>query len=148
MAENITGFGLKVQLVASTTFPVGITITQFADDADPFDAPSIQIADKAMGLNGDLVTWSKANPILSTLNVITGSTDDKNLAILFESNRVGRGKLGVDDSITMTAIYPDGTTKTYTEGRITDGMPGNSVSTDGRQKTKTYLFAFENTIGT
>lgn len=148
MAENITGFGLKVQIVASTTFPVGITITQFSDDADPFDAPTIQIADKSMGLNGDLIKWSKPNPILATINVIAGSSDDKNLSILFEANRVGRGKLGVDDSITMTVIYPDGSTRTYTEGGITDGMPGNSVASEGRQKTKAYLFAFENTIGT
>lgn len=148
MAENITGFGLKVQIVASTTFPVGITITQFADDADPFDAPSIQIADKAMGLNGDLITWNKANPILATINVIAGSSDDNNLSILFETNRVGKGKLSVNDTITMTAIYPDGSTRTYTEGRITDGMPGDSVASEGRQKTKAYLFAFENTIGT
>lgn len=148
MAENISGFGTVVEMIASTTFPVGFTITQFGDDADPFDVPSIQIADKSMGLNGDLLIYSKANPILVTLNVIAGSNDDKNLSILLETNRVGKGKLSVNDVITATRTLPNGSTKTYTKGAITDGMPGDSISSDGRLKTKAYSFAFENTIGT
>lgn len=75
--EDISGVGLRVTIVASNTFPSGITITQFADDADPFDVPSMQLADKAMGLNGDLITWSKASPLTPTINVIPGSEDDK-----------------------------------------------------------------------
>ena len=68
MTTSIAGFGAQVQVKASNTFPSGFVVSQFADDADPFDIPSIQIADKAMGLNGDLVTWSKANPITITIN--------------------------------------------------------------------------------
>lgn len=147
MANEISGFGLKVRLVASSTFPAGITLTQFADDADPFDLPSIQIRDKAMGLNGDLLTWSKANPILATVNVIPQSDDDKNMAILLEANRVGRGKNSARDVITLTGIYPDGTTKTLSQGTITDGIPGNSVSSAGRLKSKPYAFAFEGASG-
>jgi len=89
MANDVSGFGLRIRLTASRTFPAGITITQFADDADPFDIPSLQIADTAMGLNGDLISWSKANPIKPTLNVIPASEDDRNLAVLLEANRVG-----------------------------------------------------------
>lgn len=143
MANDVSGFGLRIRLTASATFPAGFTISQFADDADPFDLPSIQVADKAMGLNGDLVTWSKANPIVPTISVIPGSDDDRNLAILLEANRVGRGKFGSRDTITMTATYPDGRTLTLSGGRITDGSPGNSVASAGRQKSKAYVFAFE-----
>lgn len=144
MANDISGFGLRIQVVASKTFASGFSITQFADDGDPFDIPSIQIRDKAMGLNGDLITWSKANPINITINVIPGSDDDKNLSVLFESNRVGKGKNAVRDVITMTGIYPSGSSVTLNEGRITDGMPGNAVASSGRQKTKAYQFTFEN----
>jgi len=35
--NDISVFGIRVQLVASETFPAGISLTQFADDADPFD---------------------------------------------------------------------------------------------------------------
>jgi hypothetical protein len=143
MANDVSGFGLRIRLTASRTFPAGFTITQFADDADPFDLPSIQIADKAMGLNGDLITWSKANPITPTINVIPGSEDDRNLAVLLEANRVGRGKSGARDTITMTGTYPDGRSITLNAGVITDGMPGNSVASAGRLKSKPYAFAFE-----
>ena len=141
---NISGFGLKIVLKASQTFPNGIDITQFADDADPFDTPNITIAETAMGLNGDLVSWNTAVPIVTTLNVIPGSDDDKNLGILLEANRVGRGKLSVRDDITLTGIYADGTTVTYSGGVITDGMPADSAASSGRKKSKGYTFNFEN----
>ncbi len=142
--QDISVFGLRVQLVASVTFPSGISVTQFADDVDPFDSPSIQVRDKAMGANGDLIVWSKANPLLVTLGVVPNGEDDKNLQVLFEANRVGKGKQGARDIITLTAVYPDGTTASFTQGAITDGMPANSPASSGRFKTKTYAFAFEN----
>src|SRR5512138_1873531 len=130
--NDISAFGLKVQLTASQTFPSGISLTQFADDADPFDAPSMQIRDKAMGINGDLIAWSKANPLPVTLNVIPNSEDDRNLAVLFEANRVGKGKQGARDVIGITVVYPDGRTASFTQGVITDGMAANSVASAGR----------------
>lgn len=142
--NDISVFGLRVQLQASQTFPSGISLTQFADDADPFDAPTMQIRDKAMGVNGDLITWSKATPISLSLSVVPNSDDDRNLAVLFESNRVGKGKQGAQDVINLTAVYPDGRTVSFTQGVITDGMPANSPSSAGRLKSKTYQFAFEN----
>jgi hypothetical protein len=145
--QNISGFGLVANLVASNTFPLGIVITQFADDADPLDAPSMQIGDSAMGLNGDLITWSKANPVKANLNVIPGSLDDINLSILFEANRVARGKIGAHDVITLNLVYPNGNFVTLTNGLITDGMPINSVASAGREKSKNYNFTFENKIG-
>ena len=146
MAENISGFGLKIQIVASVTFPIGFTVTQFSDDADPFDVPSQQIADTGMGLNGDLTRWSMATPTAVTLNVISGSNDDSLLSFLFEANRVGKGKLGTNDVITMTGIYPDSSIITLTNGVLTNAMPGKSVSTSGKQKSKAYVFAFENEV--
>lgn len=148
MTTSIAGFGAQVQVKASNTFPSGFVVSQFADDADPFDIPSIQIADKAMGLNGDLVTWSKANPITITINVIPGSEDDKNLSILLEANRVGKGKAGANDEVTIVAVYPNEGTLTLTGGVITDGAPGNSIASAGRFKSKAYAFAFENKTDT
>jgi hypothetical protein len=142
--NDISVFGLRVQLVASETFPTGVTLTQFADDADPFDTPSIQIRDKAMGVNGDLITWGKAVPPTLTLSIVPGSSDDLNLSTLFEANRVGKGKQGARDVISVTAVYPDGSTVSLTQGVITDGPPANSAASAGRLKSKTFAFAFEN----
>lgn len=147
MTVEISGFGLRVNLIASNTLPVGVNLTQFPDDSDPLDIPSMQIADSAMGLNGDLITWSKANPIKATLNLIAGSEDDVIMGLIFEANRVGKGKKGARDIITMTVIYPDNRFITLTSGIITDGMPGNAVASAGRLKTKAYALFFENRIG-
>lgn len=141
--QDVSGFGLRLRLIASVTFPAGITLTQFADDADPFDLPSIQVADKAMGLNGDLVTWSRANPINTTINLIPNTDDDRNLAILLNANRVSRGKNSSRDVVQLVGVYPDGRTVTLSNGKITDGAPGTSVASAGRMKTKAYQFSFE-----
>lgn len=144
--ENISGFGTQLNLIASVTYPVGVLLSQFADDADPFDLPSLQIADSAMGLNGDLITWSKANPIKITLSVVPDGLDDIALQILFQANRVSRGKIPARDLITLTGIYPTNSFITLTNGIITDGMPGQSIASAGRFKSKTYNFSFESYI--
>ena len=146
--QDISGFGARVQVVASRTFPAGFGLSQFADDADPFDLPNVQVRDKAMGLNGDLITWSKANPLTIALSVIPGSDDDRNLQVLLDANRVGKGKRSAADVVAITVIYPDGRALQLSQGAITDGPPGLSVASAGRKKTPTYSFAFENATRT
>lgn len=146
MSQDVGGFGSQVTIFASTTFPLGLTITEFADDADPIDSPSIQIRDKAMGLNGDLIVWGKAIPVGLTINVIPGGGDDINLDLLFSSNRVGKGKRPVKDVITAIVSFADGTVKNFTVGAATDYMPSNSISSSARMKSKPYVFAFENVV--
>lgn len=143
MAIDVSGFGLRVQIVASQTFPQGFEVTAFADDADPVDSASIQIRDKAMGVNGDLIVWSKAIPIPMTLNVIPGTADDENLQILAQANRAAKGRRAVQDAITAVISYPDGTVTRLLRGAITDSIMAQSVASAGRLKTKPYIFAFE-----
>lgn len=143
---DISAAGTVVIIKASNTFPLGLTISQFADDSDPLDIGSIKIADTAMGLNGDLLRWSRAIPIPLTLNVIPETPDDTNLQILGDANRVGQGKVSARDAIDATVIYPDGNTVLLTGGILTDYMPGNSIASSMRLKTKTYMFQFENKV--
>lgn len=142
--NDISGFGATVVLRATNTFPNGFSVSQFADDADPVDVPSIQLADKAMGLNGDLITWAKGQPLPVTIAVIPDSDDDRNLQVLAEANRTAKGKAPARDIITLTIVYPDGKTTVFSQGKITDAMPTNSIASAGRMKSKTYAFAFEN----
>lgn len=141
---DISGFGLRVTIIASNTFPSGFTVTQFADDADPFDFPNAQIVDSAPGLNGDALYWSKASLLTPVLNIVPNSEDDKNLAALSEANRVGKGKRSAQDVITMVGIYPDGHTITLSNGKLTNTPVANSVASAGRMKSKAYTFTFEN----
>ncbi len=141
---SVSGFGLVVTLIASNTFPTGLPITQFADDTDPVLVNDVKIADTAMGLNGDLLAWSKAAPLPMTLNVIAGSQDDVNLQILANANRVAQGKNSANDVISATIVYPDASTVVFTGGIITDAAFGRGVQSSGRQRTKSYSFLFAN----
>lgn len=143
---DVSGTGIELTVIAAPTFPTGIKISAFADDADPLDVPELQIAEWAMGVNGDLVIWRTPKPIEITLNVIPDSDEDKNLAILFDSNRVAKNKLSVKDIVTLVAKYPDGTTKMLSNGAIVSGMPMNGISSNGKTKSKPYKFVFENKL--
>lgn len=145
--QNVSGFGFGATVQASNTFPSGFDITQFADDTDPFDTPDIKIADKKVGLNGDLIVWSTATAIEVAIGVIPGSDDDINLAILLEANRVGAGKQGAQDVITLTGVYPQGPNLVLGPGAITDGPVGSSIASAGRMKSKVYKFTFEQRSG-
>lgn len=144
MANNVNGFGVVVNIIADKTFPVGITVTQFADDADPIAINDVKIADTAMGLNGDLLLWNRATPLPMTLSIVPGSTDDINLQILADANRVAQGKNSANDVITATIIYPDGAVITLQGGAITDAAFGRGIQSSGRQRTKVYNFSFAN----
>lgn len=143
MTVDVSGFGLKVLLNASMTFPSGIELVQFSDDMDPVDSESVQLRDKAMGINGDLIVWSKANPILLTISVIPNTQEDANLQILAAANRAAAGRRPAQDEITISIVYPNGGTVRLVRGVITDGIIGRPVSSAGRMKTKAYKFAFE-----
>lgn len=148
MSQDISGFGGIVTILALPTYPVPVPITQFADDVDPFDIPELQIAEVAMGNNGDMLSWSTAKVIEITLGVIPDSIDDEILSVLLENNRVGQGKLFTTrDIITLTCLYPNGRFINLPGGKITKGMPGTSWASAGRFKSKTYTFAFGNKIG-
>lgn len=144
--SDISGFGASLRILASATFPGGFEITQFADDADPLDVPTMVIGNSAMGLNGDLVSWTEANPIPITLNIIAGSEDDTNLEVLFSANRAGKNKASAKDAITLYASYPDGSKTTATVGLCTEFMPTKGIASAGRFKSRPYSFTFENIV--
>lgn len=140
---DISGFGGIIQLVASVTFPAGISLSQFADDTDPFDPQVLEIGDAVMGVNGDLATFSKANPLVLNISFFPQTDDDNNMQVLFDANRVAKGKRSVQDIITLTIIYPNGKPKTYNNGKIISGIPGDAIASSSRLKTKPYGFKFE-----
>jgi hypothetical protein len=101
-----------------------------------------------MNLNGDLVVYSSPVPLIRTINAIPGSPGQRNLALIYEANRVARGKRPARDIITVIANYPDGSTETLSTGKMTNGMPGKSVASAGRVKTNAYSMAFQDLAST
>ena len=146
--QNVSSFNTTFILVASVTFPIGVTLTQFADDADPFDFPVVNIADTAKGTNGDLIVWSTANPVPMTLSVIAESQNDTVLSTIYQANFPTRGLIPARDVITLTAYYPSGKIAQALNGSLVSGMPANSSASSGKLKTKTYGFSFESIVST
>ena len=142
--KDVSGTGLSILVRASKTFPQGILCTAFADDTDPMDIPEITITESGMGLNGDLVTYSSPQAIPFSLSLIPGTEEEIAMSFLLEANRVAKGKKSANDVITMVINYPDGTKVVLNPGKITGGLPGKGVASDGRIKTPTYNFVFEN----
>lgn len=145
---DVSGTGFSLTIKFSNTFPQGIQITAFADDADPWDAPALDIATPSMNVNGDLISFSAPQALTRTINVIPGSEDDNNLSIAFEANRVGKGKRSARDIVTIVANWPDGSTETLSNGKMTNGMSGKSLASAGRIKSRSYAFAFQDYAAT
>lgn len=146
MAQDVSGTGSVITLSAIPTFPAGFQITDFPADTDPVDVSSIEIADKVMGVNGDLITWAKANPHPLAIAVIPGSPSDRNLQVLALANMVAPGKPSFNDQITVTVQYPDGSVALFNKGRLTTAMFGKSISSSGMIKTRVYGFTFESVV--
>lgn len=147
MVQNVSGFSSVVSIIASNSYPTGFPVTTYSNDRDAFNFSDLVVGDFAMGLNGDGISWSKANPIKIELNVVAGSLDDQNLAVLLTNNTPGKSKSNQQDIITLTVVYPDNTSSTASNGVILHGTPGKSFTNDGKLATRTYGFAFESIIG-
>ena len=144
--EDISGIGITVTLFASKTYPAGLTLSQFADDADPLDLPDIEILSEGMNVNGELVTWLTPKPLTIDLNMIPNTEEVKNLDILFDANRPAYKKATVRDVITLVVNYPDGKKKVLNNGRPKTYAPASSIASAGRYKSRHFQFVFENKI--
>lgn len=147
MPQDVSSTGISYRVIGSVTYPNGVTISEIADDADPFDIPELIIAEAAMTANGTLVTWSSPKPIPLKVAVVPGSEDDISLEYLANANRAAKGKKVARDVITIIGSYPDGATVTLSGGKCTSYMPARSASAAGRYKGKVYGYTFE-TIST
>ncbi len=140
---DVSAIGLGITLKASTTFPGGFQLTQFADDADPVDFPAATLAETAMDVNGNLISWSTPTPQDITVSVLPGSEEDENLQVLLQANRAAKGRRPARDVITMVVSYGDGSSTTCREGRIIGGPAAKSAASAGRLKSHSYQFAFQ-----
>lgn len=147
MSINATGTGFKLCIIdKGGKFPNGYIIDTFSDDTDPIDSPNKEILQYANEVNGSLVWWSKASPTEITISVCQDTDGDIYLSSLFSLNEPRKGKRINDSEIYMQLIYPDGKIKFLNKGRMVDGSAVGGISSDGKKKTKTFKFVFEEVI--
>ena len=139
---NISGFGLKLNIVALQTFPMGFDIESFADDADALFIDDTETSGYEMDFDGSLVAYDKAAPILVAVSVIPNSEDDINLKLLLQSRKASFKWLPIQDVTTMVVTYPDRGRVVFSNGTIVSGPMADSILSSGRRKSNTYRFAF------
>ncbi len=142
MANTNIGFAGAVAIItADVTFGgTPFAITYFPDDTDPFALDDIEIADMAMGANGNTVSWAKAAVQPFSLAVIAGSEDYINLKALLDANTVTENQTPNNDSITISRVMPNGTKMEISGAVITGGSSAMSFTSDGRVKTPVFMF--------
>jgi len=143
----ISATGSVAYIRASVSFPDGFNVSDWAHDSDPFDSPSVVIAEDANNMNGQRVVWSVSNVKPFTIGVIPASPSDKKLRDLLRFNDSSGGKVPLGDIIEMVITFPNGTLMTYLNGSIMSGSPGQSSTSKGQLKSKIYEFSFESATG-
>lgn len=147
MSVDVSAMGIKATIVALPSYPVGITLTKFADDGDSLNVPEMTIMQSGMGVNGDLVVWRTATPVTIDVNLIPGTDECRDMENLFKLNMTQKNKVSTKDVLTMTIEHPDGRTSILTNGYIVAGAPIQDYSSAGRAKTRHFQMVFENNIG-
>ena len=141
--NNISSIGTSAYITASKTLPFGWYLKNFADDQDGVQIEPSEAGGSKMDLNGKLLTWAKAAPIIVTVSSIPHSSDDEQLSVILNANRPGPNQVVAGDSISMVLRYPDNTIVTLTGGVIVSGPPASSAQSSGRLATRQYTFHFE-----
>lgn len=136
-----------------------LSITEFAEDADPISISELEVRKGGMNLNGNLVTWAAPNPITVSISLIPGSRSDNVLANFIRACHLGGKSNNIGDAFisSMTIAVPSsvGNSKgglavskkskkwVFSNGYITSGAVAQGSNSDGKATTKTYTFTFE-----
>lgn len=144
--QDVSAFGVKVIITADKTLPMGVTISEFGESADPISVQDVTMAESEMGVNGDLILTRRARPISITLPVVPGTAGSEALRTLWEANRFAKNKNAVRDVITMVIMYPNDKKITLVDGAIVSGPPIIGVNSAGRLMDESFGFVFANVV--
>lgn len=155
---DISMQGAKITLQCSA-ISAGNIVLEFSDEGTPIEIPDIEVASSAMTMNGELVTWTKPNPINFSITVIPGSASDNALRNLLYAGHVGgrKGKainqeyVHIDTAtLEVPNIYTNGIVTqaknlkfVFANGRLTAGPMGIGSNAEGKMSPRTYKFVFE-----
>ena len=139
---DISGFGVSISISASKTTRIPVPLTNLPKDKDPISVSDNVIGSSETGVNGEVISWSTNNPIELSLAVIPNSASDQILSTIGQANRPALGKLPAGDVITLSMIYPDGSTYTFTSGKMLSFAVAPGISGDGKLSTPEYKFSF------
>lgn len=139
---NVGGFGSNLTIIALSSFPVGFSVSEFADDVDPVIFEDVETTGIEMLYDGSLFAFDKASPIVCRIAVVPGGDDDANLKILLQARKASISFLPLPDVTSMIITYGGGGRVMLTNGSIIAGPVADSIVQQGRKKGNVYTFAF------
>lgn len=142
--DQVGNFGLSVNVVATKTFPIGFSITKFADDISPIEFGETQVADHEYLVDGSIFGYETAAGISVKIAVIPGSDEDQNLAVLMAANKSEFRIGGMPEIMAISIMYPNQPPIILSNGYIRTGKVGTDVAETGRSRGKVYEFIFQN----
>ena len=134
-----------VSFAGATVVVGGRTITEFVDDANPVDSPDVTISNVGYSLGGKMYRTAHLAPILLSITVIPGSSDDNFLwkeMVKLRPNEGDTSEYAKPGTATITTHGANKESFSFKKGTIVSGPLGPSVSGDGKMKGRTYTFAF------
>lgn len=147
MVADSSSIGVSARLVASQTYPNGITLTAFPEDGDLGVSGTTAIGSHASGVNGHLIVWKTANGITVAIPIIPNTEDAALMERLYAANQPGPNKIVAHDIIQLVVTNPvTGVPTTYKNGWLEEGPAGTQYGLDGRIRSKVYTMTFESVI--
>lgn len=139
---DISGFGTGITIVATTSFPVGFTLSSFADDEDPLNVENTEVSGYEKLYDGSIFTYDKTSPLLLSVGVMPNTEDDINMKILMQMRKSSPQILPLPDTTSIVICYPDGGKVAMSNGTILSGPLADSLTAQGRKKGNVYHFVF------
>jgi hypothetical protein len=65
---DISAFGTGITVIATTSFPVGFSISSFADDEDPLNVENTEVSGYEKLYDGSIFTYDKTSPLATTIS--------------------------------------------------------------------------------
>ena len=147
MTVDSSTIGISARLVASQTYPNGITLTAFPEDGDLGITGNTAIGSHASGVNGHLIVWKTANGVTVNLPLIPNTEDSALMDRLYAANQPAPNKFVAKDIIQLVITNPiTGVPTTYKNGWLEEGPAGYQYGLDGRIKSKVYTMTFESVV--
>lgn len=139
---DVSAFGTGINIVATTSFPTGFPLTQFADDEDPLSIEEVEVSGFEKLYDGSIFTFDKTSPVLLSVGIMPNTDDDINMKILMQMRKSSPSILPLPDTTSMVITYADGGRVILTSGTIISGALADSISAQGRKKGNVYHFVF------
>ena len=126
---------------------LGLTdISDFLDDANPFQFPDTEVSGVGMNFKGALIRYARGNPFMFSVTVCSGSNSDKALRNALAKYHISKGEKISGGGISATLIVPamGGGTNKYSleKGVLVSGPMGPTATGEGKLQGNTYTFAF------